>query len=271
MNLTNALRILYRRWWLILLITAIAAASAMAYSVTQTNRYQATATVLVHPSSNANSPSVFSDELNLLSYGSLTETFASLARSPSLIRSAAARVGVSAADAASYSAAGSLIPQTTVLEVSVDGPDPGVVVRLANQLVTDVATATTTYFHIIELTPLDPASGPAVKTQPKTARNIVFGSAAGLIVGTLIAAVSIAGRRTPEPILDAASTITTWLATQVPSDSDLADPDPGAAPPPDGAVTAATSDPGEPAQSSAATISTNPARPSNSRRRGRSQ
>jgi capsular polysaccharide biosynthesis protein len=222
-----------RRWRIIAVFTVIAVGGATGYSVMQTPRYQATATVLVHPSSDATSPSVFSDELNLLSYGSLTQTFASLARSPSMIRGAANTVGVPADAARRYSATGALLPQTTVLEVSVDGPDPAVVVRLANQLVSDVSAETRTYFHIIDLTPLDPATGPAVKTQPRTVRNIAFGGAAGLIVGVLVAAVIRVARKSdaeqasaPEAETPAAS-LAQWLGDRLPTDDELAIPEPG--------------------------------------------
>ena len=234
MNVANALNLLYRRWWVILSVTVLAVVVAAGYSLNEATRYQATATVLVHPTSDANSASVFSDELNLLSYGSLTETFASLARSPSMIRSAAGAIGVSADAASHYSATGSLIPQTTVLEVSVDGPDPNTVVKLANQLVTQVSDATTQYFHIIQLTSLDAAAPPATQTQPKTARNLAIAAAAGLLLGSVIAALSIAGRSAHKPVLEAGSTITTWVGTHVANDKELQDP-----PLPDPAVPAA--------------------------------
>jgi succinoglycan biosynthesis transport protein ExoP len=226
MNLANAFRILASRWRIMLFCTIIAVAAAAGYSVMQTARYQATATVLVHPSSDANSPSIFSDELNLLSYGSLTQTFASLARSADMIKGAAARVGVRPDQAARYSATAALIPQTTVLEISVDGPDRGVVVRLANQLVSDVSAETKTYFHIIDLTPLDPANGPALQTAPRTARNIGFGGAAGLILGALIASVipvsterkHAAGR---SDAATPAGLVFHWLGDQLPTDGEL--------------------------------------------------
>jgi len=226
MNLKNALQIVARRWWIILLVTAVAVGGAAGYSLSQTARYQATATVLVHPSSDANSPSVFSDELNLLSYGSLTQTFASLAQSPSMIRGAATHIGLQADAANAYTATGALIPQTTVLEVSVSGPDPATVVRLANQLVTDVSTETKSYFHIIDLTALDPATAPAVKTRPKTTKNMELGGIAGVVLGIAIAALAGASRRREgedrsSPV-ELASAAAQWLGEQIPTDEELA-------------------------------------------------
>jgi uncharacterized protein involved in exopolysaccharide biosynthesis len=117
MSIQTFTRVLIRGWWLIILVTGVFLGGAYAYSHVEHRVYRATATVFAHPSKLVVSPSDYSNDLGLLSYGSLSQTFASLAQSTSMLARAAAALGITPDGANQYSATASLVPATTVIEL----------------------------------------------------------------------------------------------------------------------------------------------------------
>jgi capsular polysaccharide biosynthesis protein len=191
MSMRDFVHVIIRRWWVIVVVTGLTVGGALAYSKHEHRKYQATATVFAHPSKVVTNAGDYSSDLGLLSYGSLSQTFASLAQSKSMLAQAAAALGVAPDTVKDYSAVATLLPQTTVLELSVDGPDRDLVIGLANRLSTDVSAATTRYFHIFSLTTLDAAAAPSTQILPQTSRNLLYGGLAGLIVGFILAVLSL--------------------------------------------------------------------------------
>jgi capsular polysaccharide biosynthesis protein len=187
----TVVEVLRGRWWVVALVTAIAILSAWAYSQTVPARYQATATVLAHPAANVTSASDYSTDLSLLSYGSLEQTFVGLASSSKLRNEAAAGIGLRQARSHDYSAVASVLPASSVLEISVAGPDRNTVVPFANRLASAVSAATRLYFPIFTLTPLDPAVPPSAQIEPRTRQNVLVGGLAGLIAGFGVAVLSL--------------------------------------------------------------------------------
>jgi capsular polysaccharide biosynthesis protein len=190
--------VLARRAWVVIAVTAIAILAAWAYSLTVPARYQATATVLAHPAASVTRASDYSTDLSLLSYGSLEQTFVGLARSARLRDQAAAGTGLSRTTGNDYSAVANVLPSSTVLEISVAGPDRNAVVPFANTLAADVSSATRRYFPIFTLTPLDRAIAPSSQIEPRTRQNVLVGLVAGLIVGFGIAVLSLRVRGVPD-------------------------------------------------------------------------
>jgi capsular polysaccharide biosynthesis protein/transposase-like protein len=180
-----------RRWWVVVAITLIAALAAWAYASTVPPRYQATATVLAHPAVNVTKASDYSTDLSLLSYGSLEQTFVALARSSKLIDETTAGLGLGRAAGDHYHAVANVLPSSTVLEISVDGPDRAIVVPLANALGASVSKATRTYFPIFALTPLDAAVAPSSQIEPRTRQDVLFAGLAGLVLGVGVALLSL--------------------------------------------------------------------------------
>jgi capsular polysaccharide biosynthesis protein len=186
----TVVEVLRSRWWVVGLVTAIAIVSAWAYSQTVPARYQATATVLAHPSVKVTTADGYSTDLGLLSYGSLEQSFVGLARSSKLRDETATGMGLREARR-DYSAVANVLPTSTVLEISVAGPDREAVVPFANRLASAVAHATRVYYPIFTLTPLDPAVPPSVQIEPRTRQNVLFGGLAGLIVGFGVALLTL--------------------------------------------------------------------------------
>jgi capsular polysaccharide biosynthesis protein len=169
----------------------LAVASASLYAHHQPRLYRASATVLAHPSGLVSRAVDYNSDLGMLTYGTLAETFSSLAESRTLLGEAGRDVGLTLATLRAYSATATSLPGLAVVQVAVQGPDPVLAARLANRLVRRVGLATATYFHVIALTPLDDAAIPSAPIRPRPAQDALYGGLAGLIAGYLAAALSL--------------------------------------------------------------------------------
>lgn len=194
-----------RRGWVIILVTLLLLGGALGYSRLQRPIYQATTTVIAYPSATLKSASDYTNGLSLLSYGSMAQTFVSLAQSKAMMKAAGAALNVTPQNLADYSAVATLLPSTTVLEISTSGPDKKLVIVLANEIAAETSAATGRYFRILTLSTLDPAVVPSVQVRPETTRNLLLAGVVGIVVGFAVAAWSLNGgnmprrRASPEP------------------------------------------------------------------------
>lgn len=191
MNLGEFIDIVTRRWWVIAITTVLAACSAWGYAHHQQRVYQASATVFAHPSNMVVKPADYNGDVGLLTYGTIANTFASLAQSRNLMGQAGAQAHVAAPVLDQYTAVATTVPGTTVIQISVQGPEPRQAADLANALVRRVGSATDRYFRDITLTPLDDAVAPRTPIRPRTLQDVLLGGLAGLIAGFILAALSL--------------------------------------------------------------------------------
>lgn len=191
MSTQDVIAVVIRRWWIIVATTALAVLAALTYTHHQERLYQASATVFAHPSAAITKPSEVTGDVGLLTYGSLAETFASLAQSHAMLAQTGNAMGLSAQALTHYSVEASTIPNTSVIQASIIGPDPVRDAQLANALVRRVAVATSRYFRVFTLTPLDDATVPTTPTQPRPTRIVLTAIVLGLILGLLAAIASL--------------------------------------------------------------------------------
>jgi capsular polysaccharide biosynthesis protein len=189
MSVPYFLRLLARRWWLIVLVSAVATGAALVYSYRETPRYEASVSVYAHPTSAVATPTDRLNELNLLSYGSVLQTLANIAESPQMMRQIAWDLPLGSHGADGYAVVARVQPQTTEIYLSVDGPNSQNVRQMAQRLPDLLDAATTSNFAVVSLTRLD-GGADTRQVQPKTWQNALFGGLAGLIAGLVIAAVS---------------------------------------------------------------------------------
>ena len=187
------LELVRRRWWVIASVMVIAVAAAGVYAWRQRHVYESTTTLYIHPSWTSlshSTPGALSSEVGLLSYGSLVNTFVSMAESRSMLAKAGGELGRPAAQLRQYHGTAAVPTKSFVMHVSVDGPSRTLVVRLANRLAHVVGTAATVAYPVAELSPLDAASASSL-VRPRVKRDLVYGGLAGLILGFLLAALAL--------------------------------------------------------------------------------
>lgn len=193
------LAVMRSRWWVIAVTVILAVGASLAYTRVQPRLYQATATTFAYPiGQNANDAA---NSVGLLTYGNMADTFASLAESRYYLGLASRGMGLTTAMLATYSAKAATLPQTTVLQVSVIGPDPRLVARLAGRLVQQVGAATVHYFRVFGLHALDAATVPKKPIQPQPMQQALSALLAGLLAGYAFAVLSFKSARQPSIIV----------------------------------------------------------------------
>ncbi len=190
MNLREFLDIWIHRWWVITLSVALFAAAGLGYSKLQHRAYQATATALVHPVQSA-TLQIQSSVTGEIAYSNVSDTFASIAESNSLLQAAGAALGISSDELKKYSVQAATFAGNATLQVLVRGPDANRVALLANKIVILADAETVKYFPIFALAPLDSAVAPTSPILPKTSQNVLFAALAGLIAGFVVAYLSL--------------------------------------------------------------------------------
>lgn len=184
-----------RYWWLILLAFAIGFGSAAFFTRRRPPTYRATTTLVVGPNETLKTTREVVDSLNTLDRRSVVATFAQLPSGRTVRERAQQQLQLAEAQLAPFEVRTAVVPDTNVLEVSVEGPDP----RLAAGFADAVADQTTGYarevYDIYGMKVLDRARVPAEPAGPGLSRNLLVGAVLGLLIGVGVASLFESLRR----------------------------------------------------------------------------
>lgn len=192
MELRSLLRLIMRRWWVIIPIFLITVGSTAVLTLSQRPVYQSITTLLVRPSVDLTSTqNDLIDALQLLSRQSeIAETYALIARSATIRQSATERLAITPTQRsnANLDLDARLVPGSQAIEIEVHSTDA--------QLATDYATAAalelTEYVSsnisdAFELLTIDAASVPGRPVSPNIPLNLATGVAAGIALALGVA------------------------------------------------------------------------------------
>jgi diguanylate cyclase (GGDEF)-like protein len=197
MELREYLRILVKRWWLIIPLTLISLATALLFSYSQTPIYESKATYVTRLGSSLAAATDDTNVADTVIYGMDTltggqrifVTYCEIMTSQA-VRAEAYKIlntDLSTVDLTKYKVFCANLPETNVLSVTVQGPSPELARRL-NEAVglagTTHANSLYSYFPIENLDPVTISEDPVF---PKHVQNGVLGGALGLIVGITLA------------------------------------------------------------------------------------
>lgn len=187
MELREYLRIIIRRWWVILPLTVIAMTIALLASYAQTPVYEATMTYVVTLDSSGQD-AIFAMD-TLAGRQSIPVTYCEVMSSATVRRQAIQLIGLDPGDKslAKYEIKCTNLPGTNVLFVAVTGSSRTLVKRLSDGIaVAGVAHANGLYANFpVEL--LDDAQVEEDRVSPKISQNTVIGTALGLVIGIIVA------------------------------------------------------------------------------------
>lgn len=185
---TDYNRILRSWWWVVALSVTIAAGSALVVTARQTPVYRATTTQVVIPNSKVQANSEILRSLDTLDRRSVLATLARIPRTLETREKAAERLGAQLAALGDYAVSAVVLPNTNLIRVEVEGPDPQKSAELANTValvMQDIGREMYRIYKIDTLARAIPAAGPI---RPSPERNLLAGAAVGLFIG-LFAAV----------------------------------------------------------------------------------
>ena len=195
----EALKLFLRRyWWIILLAFAVGFGSTALFTSLRAPAYRATTTLVVGPNETLKTPREVVDSLNTLDRRSVVATFAKLPSSRTVRERAQAQLQLSEEQLKPYEVRTAVVPDTNVLEVSVEGPDPRVAASFADAVADQTTTYTREFYDIYGMKVLDRAKEPTERVGPALSRSLLTGGLLGLLLGVGVASIFDYARRRRE-------------------------------------------------------------------------
>jgi len=184
-------RMLQRNWWLIILTAMVALTVSLTLSYLATPQFSAVARFIIVPSSSLTSGADVVRSLDTLDRRSVVATYAEVMNSSRILENATNFLNLDmAATLKDYSIQAVDLPDSSVLELIVSGPDPQLAAQLANAIGFQSITFTRSLNLIYELNFLDTAIPPLLPFSPEPLRDGVVAVFLGLAVGAILAVVS---------------------------------------------------------------------------------
>jgi len=191
MELRIYLRILLRKWWIILPAFLITFTSTIVFTFTQAPTYETIATFVVSPSSAFADVRSFTEGLDRLSRRTeISTTYAEVAASRLIRREAAEELNLSQDQRQSLSVASQLVAGTNVIKITVEGSDPVLVRDFANVVGARTMAYVQDLYDGYYMNPLDHASLPASPSRPNKKLNLALGAILGMALGGGLALLS---------------------------------------------------------------------------------
>lgn len=209
MELREYLRILLKRWWLIVPLTMLSLTTALLFSYNQTPVYEAQSSYVTKLDSTlpGGADTMIYAMDTLSGRERIFITYCEVMMSQTIRNEAFKLVGVSPEEVEAddnYKVTCTNLPETNVLLVSVQGPSPSLVVRLNEAVgLLGIARASTLYSYF-PLEKLDPVTLNETPISPKNLQNGVLGGVLGLALGVSLA-LMIEYLRSPLDRLEAMS------------------------------------------------------------------
>ncbi len=187
MELKTYLRILIKKWWIVLPTFAITLIAVYQFTLNQIPVYEAKATFVVKLSTAFQDDKSYVSAVNTLSSRTeIANTFAQVANSKLIKQQATDALNLSREQKGDLPVESRVLPGTNIIEVSVQGSDPALIWRFANA----VGSKTVAYVQalgVYDLVPLDQASRSDSPILPKTTLNLMLGGILGLVLGVGLA------------------------------------------------------------------------------------
>jgi diguanylate cyclase (GGDEF)-like protein len=184
MELKAYLRILGRKWWIVLLVFMITYGATLAVTFLQPPVYQATATYVLTLGSAFKNNKDAGSNLDILSRRTeIATTYSLLATSHLIKKQAADGLGLSEQERSDLSVSSTLMAGTNVLQIAAQGSKPALVREFANAVGEKTAAYVQNLYETYELQLLDKAGLPDTPVKPNKLLNLSLGGVMGLILG----------------------------------------------------------------------------------------
>ena len=188
MELETLLRILIQKWRIIVPIFLVTFVATVIFTVKQPPVYEATATYVAKLSRRVTDNRDFAAVINILSSRvEISTTYAEVANSRRLKAIAAQKLNISPQALKDLSVNSRLIPGTNIIEIAVQGTNPGQVRDFANAIGASTVEYVQSLYATFTLDPLDEAITPKDPIEPNIILNLMLGGVLGLTLGCGIA------------------------------------------------------------------------------------
>jgi len=181
---------LQRGWWLVALTTLIAMITSLVISYLTTSLYQATARFIITPNASVGLGPALVDSLDTLENRTIVTTYAEIMNSRRITTDALTALQLPSSVWIDYISLAVVLPDTSILELSVTGPDPVIATNLANSIGIETINFTERINQAYDLNFLDTAVIPDDPISPQPLRDLALALALGLVGGAILAILS---------------------------------------------------------------------------------
>ncbi|GAB1470842.1 hypothetical protein MASR2M66_17200 [Chloroflexota bacterium] len=193
MELRLYFRMLQKGWWLIVLTTLIAVFASLTFSYLVTPQYTAKTRLILTPGSLLTSQGdaqVLISGLETLDLRSVVATYTEVMASQRILDEALTTLGVQNFSRKEYIITAVALPESSVLELSITGPDPVLATDLTNSIGYQTILFTRGLNRVYELNVLDKAVIPDTPVSPKPLQDAGLSLLLGLVGGAVLAILS---------------------------------------------------------------------------------
>ena len=189
---------LRRWWWVVVLLIVLAMVTAFVVTSRQESVYESSAMLIVAPSSETREAGDILRGLDTLERRTVIATFARIPPTLEVREAVALELGVEPKAVSPYKIHGSVVPNTNIMRVSVEGPNPETAATIANAAAEITAAEARQLYRVYSMRILARATPRRTPTFPDPQRNLLVGGAVGLFLG-IAAALVLDRARTASP------------------------------------------------------------------------
>jgi capsular polysaccharide biosynthesis protein len=180
---TSLIKILKKGWWILVLTTAVAIVTVVAYSrLTYEVRYDSSLRVVVSPSVEISDEGDLIRMLDSLSRGDIIPTFTEMFQSKQVLEDAFETIGLTD-NREAYQVNAYNLPETNILVLSVTGPDRVNTFELAREVSFKAQELIIEIYPLYTITTLEAPDIPRTEVGQSQQRNIAMSVFLGLGLG----------------------------------------------------------------------------------------
>lgn len=181
----DLLALLRRGWWLGAGVLVLALASTAFFTSRQEPVYRASTMVVVTPDAEVEETNEFLRTLETLERRTVLATFARIPMAREAREALANGLQRELSEVQRFRIAAGVVPNTNVIRIDVDGPDPDVSAEVANAAAEHMRVEAAGLYRIFTMRPLAAARPSSRPIQPDPRRNLMIGGILGLFGAAL--------------------------------------------------------------------------------------
>lgn len=189
MEIKMYLRMLQRGWWLVILCALAALTTSLTLSYVGIPTYQATARFVVSPDAALSVGTDVINSINTLDKRSIVTTYSVVLNSDTIYNQAIEDLKLVPDQVDGYLRSAVVLPESNVLEISVEGSNPQITMLLANSIGKQAIAYIDGLNQGFNIRVLDPAQIPVEPISPQPLRDASLAMVFGLVLGVSLAIV----------------------------------------------------------------------------------
>ena len=189
MVLYQLLKTISKGWKIILIISLVAMGASLVYSLTTVPQYRSQATFIIAPNKNLPSSRDVVSAFTALDTLKIFSTYTDIMKSDRVFEEAIKMIDLDDVELSKYSRQTEMNPESIILILTVEGPNPQTTATLANEIGKYGIQYINAFFTVFEIDFLDPAVPVGIPFKPQTYRDMGIAAGIGLFSGLLIVIV----------------------------------------------------------------------------------